>query len=333
MRQAGLPLKRIAGGKYRRLPHTRWYQQLAHPGMVLLNLRDLFLIAIGTLQALYLLLRLKPDVIFNKAGTTGLPVGLAAHWLRIPMVIHEPDVVPGMANRILSKWASAIAVGFPTSHYRSLPQAKLVYTGNPVQPEVTPGDRAAARKALGFSSKRPLLLVVGGSQGAQAINQAIGERLRDYLKTTQVYQVSGKGGEAMAQASAEAANAHADTGYRLAPFLPIKEMVVAYRAADVVIARAGASTIAELAALSKPTVLVPNQQAAAHQIVNAQVVTAAHAAVLGTENPTQLYKLTTSLLGDSARQQRLAKAISGFALPDAATHIAAVIRQAAERHA
>ena len=321
---ANLPFRGIEGGKLRRLPGAGFWRNLIQLDSMILNLRDSVLIAIGAIQAFWILRRYRPDVIFNKVGPAGIPVGIAAHILQIPMVIHEPDFTPGMANRILARWATRIAVGFPVKLYTAFPAAKLVYTGTPVQPAVLKGDHKRGRKNFGFSQKRPLILVVGGSQGAHSLNQAIMTVLPGLLWDTQVHHIVGS--HDYRRLSRQAAHFE---GYRVDEFLSVPEMADAYAAADIVIARGGANTIAELAALHKPTILVPNREAAAHQIQNAARLAEAGAALaISDEYPDELLAAVRQLLSSHTEQEHLAKGIAPFNVPEAATKLANLITEA-----
>jgi UDP-N-acetylglucosamine--N-acetylmuramyl-(pentapeptide) pyrophosphoryl-undecaprenol N-acetylglucosamine transferase len=325
-RAAGLRFVGVLGGKYRRDASQAWWQRLVDLPTLLLNLRDLIAIAVGTLQCLWWLGRFRPAVIFNKVGPAGLPVGLAARLLAIPTVIHEPDITPGLANRTLSRWAATIAVGFPTEYYRRFPAHKLVFTGTPVQAMATAGERAAARSHFGFQPDRSLVLVTGGSQGAVALNSAVIGILPELLALTQIHHLTGSRDHQRVAAQTKEAPA----GYRLDADLPVKEMQQALAAADVVVARAGANTIAELAILAKPTILVPNREAAAHQLANAAALEKAGAAlVVDDTNPQALLEAVARVLSARSQQRRLSDHIAGFAHPDAASRLAELILAAA----
>ena len=326
MRQAGLRFAGILGGKYRRAPQAAWWHRFTDIGSLLLNLRDILLIAIGSVQSLWLLGRFRPDAVFNKGGSVGLPVGLACRLLRIPMVIHEPDIIPGLGNKLLARWATAIAVGFPPELYPQLPAAKLSYTGNPVRPEVVAGEQAP----FSLSTDRPVVAIVGGSQGAARINAAVVAILPELLKIAQVVHVTGA--HDRDHTAKAVANLHLPdpSGYQAVEFLPIAELGGLYRAATLVVARAGANTIAELAALGKPAIILPNHQAAAHQIANARWLAQASAAVvLADEQPQPLLAAITELLASPAHLQALSTHIAACNTPNAAERLADLILQAA----
>lgn len=322
-RAAGLRFVGIGGGKFRRLPGAGLWRNLLQIDNLIFNLRDLVLIAVGTGQALWVLARFRPDAVFNKAGTVGLPVGVAAWLLRIPMVIHEPDLTPGLENRLLGHWAAAIAVGFAPNHYRRFPAAKLRYTGNPIQPAILTAQADRAHDRFGLNAKRPLVVVVGGSQGAVRVNDAIIAIAPELTALAQVVHVSGVGDY---QRLRDQTQRLAAASYHLVPQLPIDELGDAYQAATVVVARAGANTIAELAVLRKPTILLPNHQAAAHQVANAAIVGDAGAAiVVPDEQPAPLLVAIRKLLASTPKREALAAAIADFGQAEAANNLADVI--------
>jgi UDP-N-acetylglucosamine--N-acetylmuramyl-(pentapeptide) pyrophosphoryl-undecaprenol N-acetylglucosamine transferase len=329
-RAAGLPFKSICGGKFRRLPGAGLWRNLLQLDNLLFNLRDIVLIAIGTVQAWWILRKLRPQAVFNKAGPTGFPVGLACRRLGIPMVIHEPDIIPGANNRMLSRWAAAVAVGFPVNLYSQLPASKLHHTGNPVGAAILGGSKATAIAQFNLDTKRPVVVVVGGSQGALAINQAVAVILPELVRVAQVVQVAGREGYTEAQTAAAKQHIGTPEGYHVVPFLPAAELGALYQAATIVVARAGANTIAELAALAKPVIMLPNHQSAAHQIANAKWLAKAGAAImLPDEQPQPLLAAITELLTDSSARKELAAHIARCNVADAPERLAALVMQAA----
>ena len=328
-RADGLRFVGVSGGKYRRVAGRSVWQQLSDLTTLALNLRDLVAIAVGTLECIWQLTWFRPTVIFNKVGPAGLPLGLAARLLGIHMVIHEPDVVPGLANRVLSGWAAKIAVGFPTEYYEGrFPIGKLVFTGTPVPDAESAGEGADGREQLGFTPNRSLVLVTGGSQGAMALNTAVVKILPELLKFTQVYHLTGT----RDHTRIVTATTGSPSGYRSAAQVSVQDMKRALAAADVVVARAGAGTIAELAILAKPVILVPNREAAAHQVANAAALEQAGAAlVVRDSQPSELLEAIARVLSMRAEQRRLSTQIATFAHPDAATRLADLILAVAAR--
>lgn len=323
--RAGLGYVGITGGKFRRVPGL--WNNLRSVGNLLLNLRDALLILIGGLQAIWVIGRFHPDVIFNKAGSVGIPVGIAAWAWHIPMVLHEPDVIPGWGNQLLSRWAAKIAVGFPPAAQTGLPQRKLVYTGTPVQPQMLGSSSSQeAKVALNFDPKKPVTLVVGGSLGAQAVNSMLLELLPELLEETQIQHVPGRYDIERVRGVAADKGIATHDGYRVDPILPVHEMGQAYAAADVVVARAGANTIAELAALKKVVILVPNRLAAAHQLANAEALAKAKAALVIPQEAKELGAALHKLLRDKSMRQQLSTNIAAFNRPEAAQDLAELLQ-------
>jgi UDP-N-acetylglucosamine--N-acetylmuramyl-(pentapeptide) pyrophosphoryl-undecaprenol N-acetylglucosamine transferase len=328
--QANIRYKSVVGGKFRRTAGG-YRSNLLDLKSLMQNVIDVFKIGIGTLQCLFLVSSFKPDVIFNKAGTVGLPVGLAARALGVPMVIHEPDLTPGWGNRILSRWASKVAVGFPVENYRAFPKAKMEFTGTPVRSEVVAhlgqAKKEAAKQLLGESEQKPITLVVGGSQGAHLINQLLWDALPDLGEVTVVHV---PGERDIAQAKTEASRVK---NYFVKAFLSPSDMGSAYAAADIVVARAGANTLAELAAFAKPAIIIPNSTAAAHQIKNARVLEKADAAIVEDERILSSGKFAAEikdLINSKDKKAQLANAIRKFNQADAAEKLAEVIEGAAD---
>jgi UDP-N-acetylglucosamine--N-acetylmuramyl-(pentapeptide) pyrophosphoryl-undecaprenol N-acetylglucosamine transferase len=329
---AGMPFKAVSGGKFRRNPRIGW-RNLLDFGTLFFNIRDLLLIAIGTAQSLWILGRFRPDAMFNKAGPTGIPMGLAARLLGIPMLIHEPDVVPGLGNRILSRWASAIATGFPADLYRQFPQSRMHYTGNPVRPEIRSLSKQKGLAQWGFHPSRPVVLIMGGSQGAVRVNNAVLDDLHQLIQDTQVLHITGQKDAERAGKEVAKQGIATKEGYKALPYITAEEIALAYAAADVVVSRAGANTIAELAALGKPAILIPNAAMAAHQLVNAQRLAKADAVILLPEEelgPGALAAVVSRLLGKPADRRKLSQAISSFNKPDAADRMANLLLQATQ---
>ena len=319
MVSAGLAFAPIRAGKLRRRARnlsTLW-----------LNMRDLLLTLIGTYEAFRVLRKFKPDVIFLKGGFVCLPVGLAAHLLRLPYVIHESDIHPGLTNRILSRWATKIAVGFPVKHYHDFDLSRLVFTGTPVRPQLLSAHRLEGLAAFKLDSSLPVILVTGGSQGARQINDVVVAALPELLERYQVIHQTGEGEIERIKFAVSRLKLPLRNRYRPVAFL-LSEMPSALAAADLLIARAGAQTIAEAAILGKPTVLIPNYQSAAHQQENAKVLSRAGAARVldGSKlTPQRLVGEVTRILDDPKEQAALERGIMSFGRPTAADELAKLI--------
>lgn len=201
----------------------------------------------------------KPTVIFSKGNALSVPVALAALMKGVPVIVHESDAVSGRANRIVGLWAKKICVGFPgkTDEAKS---GKILFTGNPVREEVTKGNRERGLSITGFSGAKPILLVMGGSQGSKALNEAVIQLLPELLKTMDVIHLTGAG----------KAGAAEQLGYWKREFVR-EELADLYACSSVALSRAGAGAIAELSACNIPMMLVPLRGVGHdHQRINAE---------------------------------------------------------------
>ena len=313
MHSEGIASKYILSGKIRRY-------------FSLLNFVDPFKVPIGFLQSLWYLYGFMPDVVFAKGGSVPVPVCLAAWVLRIPILLHDSDAVAGRANRFLSVFASRIAVAYPSAA-AYFPADKTAITGNPVRTEILAGDASHADSYFGFSPDRPLLLILGGSLGAQALNNAVARMLPDIIRGTQVLHQTGEKNyqSAVALAGEYGIKAGHD-GYVAAPFLNVTELADAFARADLVISRAGAGTVAELAAVGKASILVPLPTAANdEQRMNAYEVARVGGALVLEESNLGEHMLSgkvVDLLRDSTLRGKMAEEIGVFYNPTAAEMIA-----------
>ena len=245
---AGIPYDGISSGKLRR------YFDLK-------NFSDPFRVLKGYGEACRLLKKYQPDVIFSKGGFVSVPVVLAAKRYRVPTILHESDMTPGLANRLCIPSAVKICCNFPET-LQHLPEDKAVLTGSPIREELLQGDRLAGLQYTHLSAAKPILLVIGGSLGAVAVNQMIRSLLPRLLSSFQIIHICGKG--------------HLDEsligrpGYVQYEYVdaPLKHL---FAAADLAVSRAGANSICELLALRKPNVLIPLSAAASRgdQLLNA----------------------------------------------------------------
>jgi len=273
----------------------------------------------------------RPDVIFLKGGFVGLPVGLVARVLKIPYVVHESDMVPGLANRILMKRAAVVATG-----WEGMTGAKnVVCVGIPVAPEfkvVSEVKQKTLKKTFGFDSERPLVVVTGGSQGSLHIDEAIKAILPEMLKFASVGLVAGrKHYEMMVELKKyeEWDKAKLKSNFRMWEFNSVMNELMG--AADVVVSRAGATTIAELAALKKAVVLVPFEQLpGGHQTKNAEKLRERGAVVVVSdaemeEDPEKLLEAVKHLVKSPKEREAMAEKLQTASKPDAAQRLAKVI--------
>jgi UDP-N-acetylglucosamine--N-acetylmuramyl-(pentapeptide) pyrophosphoryl-undecaprenol N-acetylglucosamine transferase len=327
-----IPVVTILSGKLRRYNDLPLWRQLLRPvSIVLPNIRDAFLIGVGFLQSLVKLRSWKPDVVFTKGGFVCLPVGMAAKVLKIPLVIHDSDAHPGLTNRVLAKWASRIATGAPLKFY-PYPKAISQYVGIPINEEFVPlsaPDREKLTEKLVFNPRQPLVVVTGGGLGAGRINNAVAKRMNELLDITSLVLISGTA----QYDELRATTPESDPRFQLHAFIS-SGMAEFLGAADIVVSRAGATTILELAALAKPTVLVPNGfLTGGHQLKNASVYAEKGAVEVINDhelyaNPQLLVDTLTSLLANPKRLNEMSKTFHEFARPHAARDMAELILEA-----
>lgn len=226
------------------------------------NFTDPFRVLKGFADAKKIIKQLGPDVIFSKGGFVSVPVVKAAKSCKVPAIIHESDMTPGLANRLCLSSAYKICCNFPET-VSGLPAGKAVLSGSPIRQELFQGSKANGLSFCGFSNSKPVLMIIGGSLGSQAINQAVRNILPDLLTKWQIIHLCGKGNLDDSLNSV--------SGYKQYEYIQ-RELPDLFAAADIVISRAGANAICELLALKKPAVLIPLSAAASRgdQILNAK---------------------------------------------------------------
>lgn len=247
--QFGIPYHGISSGKLRRY-------------FSLQNFTDPFRVLKGFGEAKKLIQSLKPDVIFSKGGFVSVPVVIAGKQCRVPTIIHESDMTPGLANKLAIPSASKVCCNFPET-LSHLPKEKAVLTGSPIRRELLSGDRDAALKFCNLSADKPVILIIGGSLGSVVVNSAVRAILPELLKEFQVIHLCGKG---KTDASLKDLKGYVQFEYIQ------KELKDLFALADIVISRAGANAICELLALHKPNLLIPLSANASRgdQILNAR---------------------------------------------------------------
>jgi UDP-N-acetylglucosamine--N-acetylmuramyl-(pentapeptide) pyrophosphoryl-undecaprenol N-acetylglucosamine transferase len=313
-------VKRISAGKLRRYPNQTFVQTILDFKTIFLNIRDAFRVVVGFFEAMHVLGAEKPAKIFIKGGFVAVPIGLASKVRGIPFITHDSDAEPGLANRVIGRWAQKHLVGMPKELY-GYPQSKTIQVGIPVGRDFTPvtgTKRAEYRSQLGIKTDAHVVLVTGGSQGAKALNDVVAAGLEDLLKLPklQVIHQTGKQQQGLP----------ADTDrYTKLEFIP--NMHTYTGAADVVVTRAG-SFMAELAAQEKTAVVIPAPHlAGGHQVKNASILADKEAALVIDEskaqnNPGLLVDAIKNLLNDPKKSKLLRANLHALYPSDAAKKIA-----------
>ena len=243
-----IPYHGISSGKLRR--YFSWK-----------NFTDPFRVLAGFGQARKVLHKIDPDIVFSKGGFVSVPVVLAAKKLKIPVIIHESDITPGLANKIAMRSASKICCNFPET-LAYLPKEKAVLTGSPIRQELFLGKKENGLKLCSFHNEKPVLMIIGGSIGSVFINNSIRQILPELTEDFQIVHICGKGNVSEEHNHVE--------GYKQFEYVS-HELPDLFAASDLVISRAGANVICELLALNKPNLLIPLSAASSRgdQILNA----------------------------------------------------------------
>jgi len=313
--QEGINVKTIFAGKIRRYFSFK-------------NFIDIFKILIGIPQAFFYIFFSTPDLIFSKGGYGSFPVVLSGWLLRVPIFLHESDTVPGLTNKILGKFALEIFVSFPRTDFFS--PKKMILTGNPIRKEILEGVKEKSNELFNLSGERPVILILGGSQGAQKINDVLLIILPEMLKEFEIIHQCGE--KNFKQVKAEANTVIPEElrkYYHIFPFLRESEMAHAYQVSDIIISRAGSGSIFEIAAAGKPSILIPLKTAAQnHQIKNAyQYARLGAAIVIEEENLTAHFflKKINYLIAHPNDIENMKKKAKEFSQPKAAKIIAEYI--------
>lgn len=245
----GIPYHGIATGKFRRYFDVK-------------NFTDPFRVIKGYFQAKKFIKSIKPSVVFSKGGFVSVPVVKAAARCGVPVVIHESDMTPGLANKLSFSSAKKICCNFPET-VSMLPKEKAIHTGSPIRAELYSGDKDKAKEFVGFTDDKPVIMVMGGSLGALHVNEAVRKILPDLLKSFNIIHLCGKGKVDETLKNVE--------GYRQYEYIK-DELKDLFALSDVLVSRAGANAICEIAALAKPNILIPlpAKSSRGDQILNAK---------------------------------------------------------------
>jgi UDP-N-acetylmuramate--alanine ligase len=284
------------------------------------NFLDFFKVITGFFQSILIIRKFKPDILFSKGGYVGLPPALAAYFLKIPSIIHESDISLGLANKMLLPFISKIAITFEETaeQIKEKYKNKVVVTGNPIREDVLGGNKEEGLKELGFKSDKPVILILGGSQGAIRINEIIIKSLSRLLDRYQIVHLCGDNNYRSCGSLLIASRIKEkyDENYKLYPSMYGSKLANIFACSDLVISRGGLNTLLELALLSKPSIIIPYPFAASnHQEKNAEKIASYGAIELIKEsdlNPEMLVKKIDSLINDSIKLEELRQKINKF---------------------
>ncbi len=304
----GIPYYGISSGKLRRYFDIK-------------NFSDPFRVVKGYFQAASLLRKLKPDIVFSKGGFVSVPVVLAAGRKKIPTIIHESDMTPGLANKLAIPSATKVCCTFPETQ-KYLPEGKAVLSGSPIRRELLEGSKEKGLSLCGFTEEKPVLMIIGGSTGARIINETLRKSLDRFLPEYQIIHLCGKG---MLDKSLLEKPGYVQFEY-------VKEdLKDLFAAADLVISRAGANSICELLALQVPNILIPLSAAASRgdQILNAASFEKSGYSYVLKEEDLSPETLIDTVTYVSSHKEEYKKALAQSPTPDAIHTIVSLIEETA----
>jgi UDP-N-acetylglucosamine--N-acetylmuramyl-(pentapeptide) pyrophosphoryl-undecaprenol N-acetylglucosamine transferase len=327
----------IKAGKFRRYQSAGPLKGVLHPKTLALNVRDLFRLPSSVVTSYRLLSKFEPDVVFSKGGFVALPVGIAAHLKRIPIVTHDSDALPGLANRIIGRWASVHATGMPAEFYK-YPRSSVEYVGIPINErikKVTPKIQADYKKQLKLPEESQVLLLSGGGNGSQRLNNlliSIAPQLLETNLSVQIIHISGiQHEQAVKQAYRQVLPKTEQKRVRVAGFS--SDFFAFSAAANLIITRAGATTLAELAVAGKACIIIPAPHlTGGHQLKNAEQLEKMDAAVIISQDvePDELLVIVAELLNNDTRRWELSRNLFATAQPKATAKLADIILKTAK---
>lgn len=306
--RAGFAVSPFPAGKWRRYLDLR-------------NVADLFVIAYACVLAFILLLRSRPAVVVSVGSFLSVPVVWIAGLLRIPVLIHQQDVEPGLANRLMRRFATTITAATEVTVRRIAGTPKPIVTGNPVRPELGQTDAERARRQIGLQRGVPVVCVIGGSSGARALDELLAASLDRLGAVCQIVHVTGR--------NTTAIDSRNERYYHI-PFVG-EGIGDLFAAADVIVTRAGFSTLSEIAIVGRPCIVIPMPET--HQVANADYFADRGAALKLDQTaltPSSFVETITQLLANHDRADRMAAAMKALARPDAAERLATEILQLAD---
>jgi len=316
--QEGIKTKTIRAGKVRRYGG---FHATLH------NFIDVFFdTPVGILQAFWHIFFLTPDVLFTKGGYGAIPATIASWFLRTPIFLHESDIIPGLANRIGGFFAREVFVSFPQT--QSFSSKKMILVGNPIRKTMLDGSEREAKRIFDLKGDKPLVLILGGSQGAQRINDMLLDILPEAVQYFEIIHQTGDKNfrQVREEAKVMLPNESDRAYYHIVPFMRETELKDAYAAAHFVVSRAGSGSIFEIAAFEKPSILIPLAGSAQnHQYENAYAYANTGAAVVLEESnltPHFFLERLKYLSSNAKERDTMKTAAKNFAKPEAARIIA-----------
>lgn len=322
------PCRFIFSGKWRRY-------------FSVLNFIDILKIFLGVIQSFWILWFWMPDAIFSKGGYGSFPVVFVGWFYHIPILIHESDAMPGVTNKIAAHFAKRIAVSFlKTKEY--FPPDKTALIGNPVRKEIFAENKEEARKTFNISSEKPVLLIMGGSQGSKIINDIVLKVLPELTEKCEVIHISGAKDYEFISANLakilkteEIVNYDPKIYYHLYPFLDENTLKYAYLLTDVIVSRAGAGSIFEIASVGKPSILIPLEMSASDHQKNNAFEYAKNGGTIVLEEPNLTPHLFLEkifyLVDNQELRQKMSEGAKSFAKLDASEKIAEELLKLGQR--
>lgn len=322
--QEDIKIKNIFSGKIRR--YFTWKS-------VLQNIFDiLFKIPLGFLQSFFYIFFMAPDLIFSKGGYGSAAPVFCSWFLQVPILLHESDAIPGLANQFLSKMVSEILVSFPISQTEYFSEKKMISVGNPIRIELLEGSKDGAKKLFNLTGGKPVILILGGSQGAEIINDTILAILPQMLPEFElIHQTGEKNFQEVNSEAKVVITKELEKYYHPVGFLKEIELREAYAVSDIILSRAGSGSIFEIAAMGKPSILIPLANAAQdHQVKNAYAYadgSRGGALIIEESNltPHFLLEKIKYLFAVPGALEKMSKAAKSFAKPDSGRLIAEYI--------
>lgn len=322
LKEEGIIVKPVLSGKLRRYSgFTPFFQNIFDLG---------FKIPFGFLQSFFILIFNRPKLIFSKGGYGAIGTTLAAKVLKIPVFLHESDVIIGMANSKIARFATKIFTSFENTE--GLSNGNVVLVGNPLREGSCSGNKEEAKKLFNIRTNNPVVLIMGGSLGSVRINNEIFEVAGSLLKNFElIHQTGKKNFENLKKELSIILSAEEQTKYHLYPFLNEEYIKNAYALADIVITRSGSGTIFQLAGCGKPSILIPLPESAQnHQVKNAYAYSKTGAALVIEENNFNSHyflKFLIDLMNNEEKLTKLSQSALAFSRPDASKIIAQHINE------